>query len=408
AMAAAAAGIAAIGRRLASRRTGLCAGLVFAAMPVIGEQGHNARPYAMVTAAAVAASWLLVQLAGDPRWRWFVAYGGSLALLGYLELDALLLVGAHAVALRQLAQADDPQTRRGTSRRWTAAAFAAALAVAPLVVFGWAQREQISWIHRPGWADAGAMLASLGGGPPALAATLWALAAIGCATALAARAGRGEGGGRLARLPLPWLPPPPTAMLAISQAMPVYNFRYVEFCVPALALLAGLGLAALGRVWRAGAAILILALAVPAQLALRVPGTGLRQAASILAAAGRPGDAIVYPGTDIPPWYLAYPAGVARLDNIGMARSPAVAGRPAGVSVPLPLLQQRDQHAGRIWVVATERWQAPARYLSSGFRLRHAWRLDHGYLHIWLYRREPLATPAGSAARSGSAVGQGS
>jgi len=49
AMAAAAAGIAAIGRRLASRRTGLCAGLVFAAMPVIGEQGHNARPYAMVT-----------------------------------------------------------------------------------------------------------------------------------------------------------------------------------------------------------------------------------------------------------------------------------------------------------------------------------------------------------------------
>src|SRR5262249_10934954 len=41
AMAAAAAGIAAIGRRLASRRTGLCAGLVFAAMPVIGGQGHN-------------------------------------------------------------------------------------------------------------------------------------------------------------------------------------------------------------------------------------------------------------------------------------------------------------------------------------------------------------------------------
>src|SRR5215469_5757505 len=167
AMAAAAAGI---GRRLASRRTGLCAGLVFAAMPVIGEQGHNARPYAMVTAAAVAASWLLVRLAGDPRWRWFVAYGGMLAVLGYLELDALLLVGAHAVALRQLAQADDPHTRRGTSRRWTAAAFGAALAVAPLVVFGWAQRGQISWIHRPGWADAGAMLASLGGGPPALAA----------------------------------------------------------------------------------------------------------------------------------------------------------------------------------------------------------------------------------------------
>src|SRR5215471_9285093 len=409
AMAAAAAGIAAIGRRLASRRTGLCAGLVFAAMPVIGEQGHNARPYAMVTAAAVAASWLLVRLAGDPRWRWFVAYGGMLVVLGYLELDALLLVGAHAVALRQLAQADDPHTRRGTSRRWTAAAFGAALAVAPLVVFGWAQRGQISWIHRPGWADAGAMLASLGGGPLALAVAVWALAAAGCATALAAARGRrGAGGWRLARLALPWLALPPTAMLAISQAMPVYNFRYVEFCVPALALLAGLGLAALGRVWRAGAAVLLLALAVPPQLAMRVPGTGLRQAASILAAAGRPGDAIVYPGTDIPPWYLAYPAGFARLDNIGMARSPAVSGRLYGVSVPLDLLKQREQHARRIWVVEMESWQDPARYLSSGFRLRHAWQLDYGRLRIWLYQREPLATPAGSAARSGSAVGQGS
>jgi len=169
-----------------------------------------------------------------------------------------------------------------------------------------------------------------------------------------------------------------------------------------------LGLAALGRVWRAGAVVLLLALAVPAQLAMRVPGTGLRQAASILAAAGRPGDAIVYPGTDIPPWYLAYPAGFARLDNIGMARSPAVSGRLYGVSVPLDLLKQREQHARRIWVVEMESWQDPARYLSSGFRLRHAWQLDHGRLRIWLYQREPLATPAGSAAGSGSAVGQGS
>src|SRR6516165_9366787 len=409
AMAAAAAGIAVIGRRLASRRAGLCAGLVFAAMPVISEQAHNARPYAMVTAVAVAAGWLLVRVADDQRWRWSAAYGGMLAVLGYLELDALLLVGAHALALRQLAQTDDPQTRRGTTQRWATAAFVAVLAVAPLVAFGWAQRGQISWIRPPGWADADAMLASLGGGPLALAVAVWALAAVGCVTALAsARDRRGAGGWRLARLALPWLAIPPTAMLAVSQAMPVYNFRYVLFCVPALALLAGLGLAALGRVWRAGAAILILALAVPPQLTTRVPGTGMRQAASFLATAERPGDAIVYPGTDIPPWYLAYPAGFARLDNIGMARSPAASGRLYGVSVPLALLKQREQHARRIWVVQMGSWLNPARYLSSGYRLRHTWQLDHGHLQIWLYQREPLAAPAGSAARSGSAVGQGS
>jgi len=276
------------------------------------------------------------------------------------------------------------------------------LAVAPLVVFGWAQRGQISWIRRPGWADAGAMLASLGGGPLALAVAVWAVAAAGCATALAsARGRRGAGGRRLARLALPWLAIPPVVMLAVSQAMPVYNFRYVLFCVPALALLAGLGLAALGRVWQAGAAVLILALAVPLQLTMRVPGTGLRQAASFLAAAGQPGDAIVYPGTDIPPWYLAYPAGFARLDNIGMARSPAASGRLYGVSVPLALLKQREQHAQRIWVFQMGSWLNPASYLSSGFRLRSAWQLDDGNLRIWLYQREPPAG-AGPAARLGT------
>src|SRR5262249_56321952 len=101
---------------------------------------------------------------------------------------------------------------------------------------------------------------------------------------------RAGGAGGRARLARPGLATPPVVMLAVSQAMPVYNFRYVLFCVPALALLAGLGLAALGRVWQAGAAVLILALAVPLQLTMRVPGTGLRQASSFLAASGQPGD----------------------------------------------------------------------------------------------------------------------
>src|SRR5215471_5243496 len=67
AMAAAALGIAAIARRLASRRAALCAGLLFAALPEVSVQGHDARPYAMITAAAVLASFLLVRVADDPR-----------------------------------------------------------------------------------------------------------------------------------------------------------------------------------------------------------------------------------------------------------------------------------------------------------------------------------------------------
>src|SRR5262249_57692105 len=104
------------------------------------------------------------------------------------------------------------------------------------VVGGGARRGEIAWRRRPGWADAGAMLASLGGGPLALAVAVWAVAAAGCATALAsARGRRGAGGRRLARLALPWLAIPPVVMLAVSPALPVDNLRYVLVCVPALA-----------------------------------------------------------------------------------------------------------------------------------------------------------------------------
>ena len=41
---------------------------------------------------------------------------------------------------------------------------------------------------------------------------------------------------------LPWLVAPPTLLLVISQIRPLYDFRYVLFCLPAVALLAADGL----------------------------------------------------------------------------------------------------------------------------------------------------------------------
>src|SRR6266536_5074305 len=75
AMAAAAAGPAAIGRRLVSPRAGLFAGLVFAALPQISWYGQDVRPYALVTALGTLASYLLVRVLGGagPRRRWLAA-----------------------------------------------------------------------------------------------------------------------------------------------------------------------------------------------------------------------------------------------------------------------------------------------------------------------------------------------
>ena len=62
AMAAAALGVTAIGRRARSRRAGMYAGLIFACLPLVSVRGHDARPYALETATAVLASYLLRSL----------------------------------------------------------------------------------------------------------------------------------------------------------------------------------------------------------------------------------------------------------------------------------------------------------------------------------------------------------
>jgi mannosyltransferase len=187
AMAAAAAGVTAIARRLASRQAGLCAGLIFAALPTVSLQGHDARPYAMVTAAAVLASYLLVRAAENPRPRWFTGYGLSLALVGYLQLFGLLLVPAHAVALiglgRRRRAAGDGQPRGAPraplARGWLVTIAAVAVAVAPVTILGWAQRAQIAWIPRPGWHDVGDLAATLAADSAAAAVVIGLLSVLG-------------------------------------------------------------------------------------------------------------------------------------------------------------------------------------------------------------------------------------
>ena len=61
-MAVAAGFLAALGRRLVSTRAGLAAGLVFAVLPSVTWYAQNARSYALVTALATIASYLLVQI----------------------------------------------------------------------------------------------------------------------------------------------------------------------------------------------------------------------------------------------------------------------------------------------------------------------------------------------------------
>jgi len=429
AMAAAAAGITAIAGRLGSRRAGLWAGLMFAALPAVTLQGHDARPYAAVTAAAVLASYLLVRVAEDPRPPWLAAYGLSLVGVGYMQMFGLLLLPAHAVTLIGLSRrrfaAGGGAPRALVLRRWLVTAGASVVAVLPIAILGWVQRGQIAWIPRTGWSDVGSLVQMLTAGSVSAAIVIGLLCVLGMFRAGGFGAGGfgaggvegggvGDGGIRgpaaevdggadrgIAWLALPWLVLPPVLLLAASLIMPVYFTRYLTYCLPAVALLAGAGLAAIGwgsmgwgwAGWprRAGAAValgalaLVVALVGPVQLAMRAQGGGMQTVSQFLSANELPGDAIVYPEALIPPWYLAYPEGFSRLRDLSMAQSPAAAGRLFGSGVRRAVLYRREEGVRRFWIVP-DAGRSPAGYIAPGFRLAREWKL-RGYQVVLLYTK---------------------
>jgi mannosyltransferase len=193
---------------------------------------------------------------------------------------------------------------------------------------------------------------------------------------------------------VPWLVLPPAVLFAVSAVKPVYYLPYVLFCLPAAALLGGAFLAGLSGPARAATAALAAALVIPAQIAIRVPGSGgaLWPADQILAAGAQPGDAIIYPQGGIPPWDLAYADGFGRLRNIGQAEPGAATGRLYGVSVPRSLLLHRECGVRRVWVAEIgPQWRSLSGYLAPGFRLAGQWEPFGAAMRLWLYQQSGAA-----------------
>ena len=443
AMAVAAVITAAIGGRLARAGrlpapalTGVLAGLLFAAAPQVTRYAQDARAYGLVTMCATVATYLLLRALADGRWRWWTGYGAAIVALGLFNLLAFLLVAAHGVTVwiaraRQRAApapagagagsaGDGTGPAGGGTRpasgtgptgpvsRWLTAVGVALAVLSPVLVAGVAQRHQISWLERPGLTAVSHLVVTFAGSQ-ALVPLLGLLVLVGVIATLTDRP----------RVPLdmvtvalPWLLLPATVLLAASQVRPVYDARYLVFCLPALGLLGACGLAWVTRFaatitvrGTGGAAVWLPAILILALLAALVVGpqrsvraapsrlADLRGTAAVLAAQGRRGDAVLY----VPPSNrvvsLAYPAPFRRLRDVALAQSPAVAANLSGAEVTAGVLRARFASVGRVWVVSGRRMfpfpdgglePAEARLLRS-FSLVRRWYVGAGVLS--LYRR---------------------
>ncbi|MCX5198843.1 glycosyltransferase family 39 protein [Streptomyces sp. NBC_00249] len=276
-----------IARRLFDRRTAVFAGLLFALLPAVTRYGTEARSYAFVMLAVTAATWLLLRALDRPRPARWAAYALLVAVSGLLHMVALLFLLPHALIAAMRWWRD----RRGR----TAVSFAVAVAVGllpvvPLVLLGRSQvGRQISWIRTPRMRDIAGLWDNLFGSP---------LVALGIAA--------------LALLPLAWSrgrrpavelllcgAVPIVAVYLVSQGSTSYFIdRYVLFTLPAWAVLAAAGAAAL-KPRPAGAAALaaLILLGLPDQRQLRTERAKEtadgRAAAKIIAEGYRPGDGFV-------------------------------------------------------------------------------------------------------------------
>jgi mannosyltransferase len=365
--------------------TGLFSGLLFATAPYMTYYAQMARSYAIETMFAVIASYLLLRAWPDGRWRWWLGYGAAVALTGLFNIFGLLILAAHGVTLLLTDARGQAATGRRLGRiplRWLAVSSAVVIVLAPLLGRASRQQVQIAWLSKPTLKAMERLATDLAGSRQLILP--FALLALGGLIAVCLADGwRSLNPGAIA---LPWLVVPPFVLVAASFVKPVYYVRYVEFCLPALSILAGAGLTGLIRLaaatplgqrrigWRRlggrglgslrlawlpgvlAGAVLAALLAGP-QHAIRQTAArpdNLRLASAIVAAHEQPGDVVFYLPATMRVLGTGYPAPFDRLRDIALDKSAIASGTLTGTEITSPArLKSRFTDAGpeRVWVV---------------------------------------------------------
>jgi mannosyltransferase len=305
------------------------------------------------------------------------------------NIFSLLLIPAHGITVALTA---GRRGHRGGAlpllRGWATATAGAVALVSPLIAAGFRQRGQIGWIKPLNAATAGTVTNLAG--PRALFLVMITIVA----TAVIIRAAAGRRGFRsswppgLPALSLPWLLFPPAVLLGASLLQPVYTFRYILFCIPAVALLAGAALAALGRAAGAVALALILLVGLPGQIGERGAdghGDNIRGIDRIVAAGERPGDGVYYVENGARTFAFSYPYGLSQVKDVALNGSPVTANRLIGRDASGPPLRRDLSGPHRLWVVTVKK-QVPWPMLRQlGFRVVGQWQRSD--ISLWLLER---------------------
>jgi mannosyltransferase len=271
-----------------------------------------------------------------------------------------------------------------------------------VVFFGWKERGQVAWIKALGPHDVIGVEQLIGPGTVLIAVLIIIAAGIVVGAVRGGTRLRTDWPQRMVALSVPWLVLPPAVLLAVSVAHPVYLFRYIVFCIPAVALLVGTALAALGQAAGTLALIVIVVLVVPAQVAVRGPqshdGENLRAVSQFMARHAHRGDAALFASFYERKIAIAYPAGFRSVRDISLGESAVAAGEPVASNAPTAVISRRLTTVSRVWLIRRLRLSEPVPpgappgfkqalppLTKLGFRLAYSKAISK--YSVWLYVR---------------------
>ncbi|MGW0822466.1 glycosyltransferase family 39 protein [Streptomyces sp. NPDC002845] len=352
------AGTAAIGRRLAGPSVGVLAGLVLAVSPLASHYAQEGRSYALVTAAVVLASLLFLRALEKPSLARWVGYAAAVLLATALHLFAVLVLLAHGGCLLAI------RSPWPLVRRWLAVALVVCVGMLPYTLYAVGQANQVGRLRSPTWKTVRALALEFTGPGIAAVVVVSALVIVG-----------GVRGPLMVRvLALPWLVVPAGVLLTYSLVHPAYHLRYVLHSLPAMALLAGVGLDTAVRVAAArltrrrsgpnapraayGCAVALvtclLALQLPGQLAERTAGSrndDQTAAARLIGAHARRGDAVVFvPATKRGVEYV-YQREFSEVSDVLQVETPMAAGTLGGREANADEVRRLLEGHDRVWVI---------------------------------------------------------
>ncbi len=324
----AAAGLVVLGRRLDRTRTGVIAAVLLVLLPRVFWAGGEARSYALQIAAAVWLTVLLLHAVRSGRLRSWILFAAATAVANWLFLPMALLGVAQLLTLAIV-----PEWRRRLLPAFVAL-WAAALATLPIALLGYGQRDQISWLPRPGVGTVGAVFQEQWFmGSTIFAVVAWALVAFGVVVIARRRAPRSSASQLLGVL-LPWLLLPTVVLIVVSLLgpFPVYLDRYLVMSAPAVALLAAFGVSRLPPIAALATLVVVAAAAAAPLIHLRAPDAkgDWGEVAALVEEAAPQGDAVYFStdplGDELRGLTTFYPSAFEGLYDIASKEAAADAG----------------------------------------------------------------------------------